>query len=233
MRTTIISCLLLSIFPFFLISCQKEDDSGTACPGSCTVLQGRLTTAGGNQPLAGVPLEVNWYSRGGILGNRIRTKARGTTDAQGNYSFRFLLKEEELTDGYLNIDYSVDPAKYVIAGSGPTIYPEFASRPQRDTTVTTDVIIPRKALLKYQVIGTLSPTDSFYSLFRYQIRPGQSGGYGVSYNWFDLPPSPTIAIAGDQPVFVTTTRIRNGVRTETQDTLHVAAGQTVPFTARF
>jgi hypothetical protein len=179
-------------------------------------------------------LEVVWYRAGnfGINLSVDRIKAKGKTDAEGRYSLSFLLREDELQEGSLKIVYSVDESQYLVLGSRPAaFYPSFGGSLKRDTTITTNYTIARKAWIKGRVSGE-SPglDDTFSSDFRFQYDPG----YRTQVvNWF----SPTAEFANevpaDQPIEVYTLRIRNGVRTDTKEIISVAAGQTLTYEARF
>ena len=95
--------LLLPVLLLLLLGgCISHDDDFISkyCPGSCTVIQGRLTTEDGTQPMAGVKLNVYWRSDQSYLqfGYSERRKAVAITDANGNYELRFLLCDDELNE---------------------------------------------------------------------------------------------------------------------------------------
>ena len=91
---------LLPVLLLLLAGCvsQEDDFISKYCPGSCTVIRGRLTTEDGTQPMAGVKVNVYWRSYQGYLqlGYSERRKAVATTDANGNYELSFLLRDDEL-----------------------------------------------------------------------------------------------------------------------------------------
>lgn len=219
------SCLLAGL----ATSCEPAQDLD--CPGRCTVLQGQLTLAGGTQPLANVPLEVVWSGASGFLGRVEHTKARGQSDEQGRYRFRFLLQEEEVRAGTLAIRYSVDESKYLVLESRPAaIYPDFAGPPRRDTVVTTDYRIARKAWVQARVSRSPGLDGHFSSTFLFPYGASSRGEY---VDWLSPTAEFPLEVPGDVPIQVAMLHIRGAVRTETVDTLFVAAGQTLAYPVRF
>jgi hypothetical protein len=235
MRLSTRPCVPLSLLlvAFLATGCAAEEDE--ACPGHYTVLQGQMTIAGGTQPLAHVPLEVVWLGGDtGFLGRQTHEKARGHTDGQGRYRFRFLLGEDEAGVGALAIRYAVDESKYLVVESRPAvIYPRFGGPPRRDTTVTTvttDYRVARLAWLQGQVNQGPGSAGSFASAFRFSYGADERV---LNVDWLSPTAEFAHAVPGDVPIQVATLHIRGGVRTETVDTLVVPAGATRLYPVRF
>jgi len=224
------SLILLTGGLLALVGCKKDDKVET-CPGSCTVITGRLLTAGGTTPLARVPLTVKWLNRVSLFGGDVRTKATATTNADGWYTLRFFVRDDELHQGYFKVDYSVDKSKYYDLGSDFA----FMELP-RDTTIVQDYLIPRKAYVELVLTnpGALTAADSFWSNFssRSGLFPGTSTA-GPAVSWPLQGQSSRVEVAGDQPVVVENLRNKAGVRVVTYDTLRIPAGTTQPYTVTF
>jgi len=140
MKSSILTGLLVAVAGLIVCGgCKKEE---LDCPGGCTIVQGRFVTGNGQMPLRGTSLELVWYKGWGFFGRTgTRTKAYATTDANGYYTLRYSLSEEELQTGHLNVDVKA-PTYYGVSGVY-VIAPQ-----QRDTTVTAPTYwLPRTAKL--------------------------------------------------------------------------------------
>lgn len=133
--------LHLTFLALWLTACTvKEDDYiSKYCPGSCTTISGRVTKAGSNQPLQGVQILATWKNLQPILGGgTIRKKAVVKTDQQGNFALSFLLRDDEMTDGYVVIGPSVGDCQF----TGCQDFTLLADELKRDTTYTYDFVLP-------------------------------------------------------------------------------------------
>jgi hypothetical protein len=227
MKIRILSSLCLLIV--FLGGCtvNEEDFISKYCPGSCTVIKGRITATDGT-PLADVPLTLNWENRGtfGIFGVS-RKKDVTRTDANGNYELRFLLRDKELEDGYLQLLAAVDRSRYFSCKFEQPKYTFYDLG--RDTSVVADIQIPYKATVALQLNNKqdIHINDAFSSYFR-------SGDCGQVVNWAgETPLAETIAVAADVPTIVVTSKMKDGVETAQTDTLLLSAGEKFTYTAQF
>ncbi|MDX5438320.1 MAG: carboxypeptidase-like regulatory domain-containing protein, partial [Pontibacter sp.] len=71
----------LLLMACFLSSCdlEKEDYVSKYCPGSCTVIKGRVTREDG-KPLVGATVRARWSKSGYLQPKFTREKAVTTTD---------------------------------------------------------------------------------------------------------------------------------------------------------
>ena len=91
-----------------LTGCVKEEDDYISkyCPGSCTEVSGRVLQAANQQPIPGVQVLAIWDNTRNFkegLGGTVRKKAVAYTDEAGNYTLRFLLRDDEMLDGRIEI----------------------------------------------------------------------------------------------------------------------------------
>lgn len=226
------SCLSLALLGagLSLAACDK-DEAPEACHGSCTVIRGRLLTAGGTAPIARVPVEVKWYSsHSGFFGGETHLKAESTTKKDGWYELTFFIKEEELTEGYFTVNFQVDKKQYYDLGSNLS-FPDLP----RDTTIVQDYLIPRKGYLLPAITnpGQLTSPDYFSSNFTsdYGLFPGGAKA-GPVVVWPTQAGTP-VEVPADQPLAVQHVRLKNGVRTFSYDTLQVEAATQKTYTVTF
>jgi len=229
---------LKRFFPFGLLlllsGCISHEDDFISkyCPGSCTVIQGRLTTANGTEPLRGVQLTAIWKDLHYLGGGTIRKKAVARTDANGNYELSFLLRDQELLEGHLVIQPALDQQTYATCNAD--IYlgaPEL----RRDTTIRLNYNAPRKATLLLTLANRqdIKPGDHFSTTFSFQAGAGEElCSPGVEWSWTTAPP-PALEVAAEQPVLVRSHKIKSGVETTETDTLLLSAGQQLTYKAEF
>lgn len=139
MKTTYL--LLLPLLLLFGCNTLEDDYISKYCPGSCTVIKGQVTQAN-NAPAAGISLMLIWQD--GYLPGSVTTrkKAAVTTDENGNYELRFLLRDDELSNGRIRIlsDVPLEPCDGCPADSeGNSTY--INSELKRDTTLNIDFTI--------------------------------------------------------------------------------------------
>lgn len=215
--------------------CTKEKLED--CPGQCTLVAGQLVTSG-LQPLAGVTVTAKGYTGQGF--NTPRTKARATTDANGNYQVRFYVKDDELHDGYFQLTYEVNKDRYYAVGN--TDNPDTSGAGlKRDTTYRLSTyLIPRKAFVKL----TVPNPEQIQQYFSVDFSSAQlrtltatkntsGGGASVGIPRQNAPFTTLVEIAGDQKVYVRATRSQNFVYTSTVDSIVVPAGTTRALTVRY
>lgn len=215
--------------------CTKEKLED--CPGQCTLLTGRLLTSG-LQPLAAVLVTAKWYPGGSFAVPR--TKARTTTDANGNYQVSLYVQDDELHDGYFQLTYEVNKGRYYALGN--TDSPDTGGAGlKRDTTYRLlPLLIPRKAFVKLtvpnpnqiqQYFSVAFPSAQLHTLTATKHSIG--GGASVGIPRQNDPFTTLVEIAGDQTVYVRATRSLNYVYTSTVDSLVVPAGTTRELTVRY
>ena len=218
------------------VGCTKEKLED--CPGHCTLITGQLLTSG-LQPLAEVTVTANWSS-GHALINTLRTKARAITDAKGNYQVRFLVRDDELHNGYFQLTYEVNQDRYYAIGN--TDRPDTGGAGlQRDTTYRlAPYLIPRKAFVQLTVPNPEQIQQSFSVDFSSaQMRTltatknSRGGGASIGLARQNGPFTTVVEIAGDQPVYVRATRSQNLAHTSTVDSITVPAGTTRALTVRY
>lgn len=224
-----------------LLAAGCTTDKLEDCPGQCTVLTGHLVTSG-SQPLAGAPVTAAWHNGHGFAGYApARTKARTTTDAQGNYQLRFYVKDDELHDGYVDVTYQVDKDRYyaLATADGPDTGTALGLR--RDTLYhLPSFLIPRKGFIKL----TVPNPDQIQQEFAVSFSSAQmrsltvnkdfgGGGPAVGIPQQQTPYTTLLEVAADQKLYVRTTRRLGTTYTRTLDSLQIAAGSTRELTIRY
>ena len=228
------NCLLFLVF-LLLTGCIRHEDDFISkyCPGSCTQLQGRLTTADGTEPLAGALLTATWKDIHPPLGGgTIRKKGVARTDANGNYTLSFLLRDAELQDGYIAVTISLDQQTYATCDTELVFY---AFELARDTTIAVNYNAPRKAYITAALANKadIRPGDHFSTTFTYQSgKKPDLCGPGVVWNWTDRTQQ-VLDVAAQQPVIVRNQKIKSGVETTETDTLMLSPGQQLAYKAVF
>jgi hypothetical protein len=131
---------------FLLVLCaltgcvyEQEDYISKYCPGSCTEVRGQILRANG-QPGTGIMLTATWRNLRTFyegMGGTTRKKAVAYTDERGNYTLRFLLRDDEMEDGTIMINPHVancpDTECYT--------YTLYWHELKRDTTYTYDLTL--------------------------------------------------------------------------------------------
>lgn len=100
-------CVMTLFFTmsFFTFSCKKDGDEPEACDEECNIIQGRILTGDGTEPVKGVVLEVKYFS----LFVDGRVLARSVTDENGNYELRFHLWRPEPQPGVFSVNVEIKP----------------------------------------------------------------------------------------------------------------------------
>ncbi len=210
-------------------SCVLEEDdlSSQNCSSQCTVVSGKFVTHDGTKPIPNVPVTLYWKNLQIEAGGVIRTKATGTTNSNGDFLLNFAMRDDELKQGYFALKYDIqDPNFWTI---GDKEFP--IQKLRRDTMVFSSYLIPVKAYLDLQITNPndIKPTDYFYSSFRF--RYGEYT-FGTGVIWKSIPEQP-FEIAGNQKVFVETTRRKLGIVSTTYDTLLLQKGERKVYSVTF
>ena len=232
--------LLLPVLLLILGGCVSHDDDFISkyCPGSCTVIKGRLTTEDGTQPMAGVKLNVYWHSEQDYLqfGYTQRRKAVAITDQNGNYELRFLLRDDELNDkeryenGYVGVAPVLEVGQYFTCHGKTIIYDEYDLK--RDTTVTLDYTLPKAAYLDLtpKNIAAMQPSDSFRA--EVDINAGRSNAErcntGVVWHQGNSGAT-TLIVPANRPLTLRITKIKDGTATETLESFNLEPGKRLTY----
>ena len=215
--------------------CAKKDEL-LDCPGSCTVVTGRLLTSG-SIPLAKTPVSLEWHGRFSGLNGEVRKKAVGTTDANGHYRLSAFLADDELPGGYLSVNFQANKSTYYFIGEPHIAFFDY----KRDTLLLApDYLIPRKAFIKLAITNPnqvpklgayMSDFNSCYgenTVFSQNIRGG-----GAVIDWFSLPSQNPLDMPGDQSILVRHYKnTTNGLPSST-DIIFIPAGTTRTYTVTY
>ncbi|WP_461488680.1 hypothetical protein [Pontibacter sp. HJ8] len=218
-------CLLL--IAAGLTGCINHEDDFISkyCPGSCTVVKGRITTADGTKPIRDVTLTANWDNSYHWGGGTIRKKAVARTDENGYYTLSFLLRDEELEQGYIVIESSLDKQKYFICQSDDILQSETIGR---DTTILRDYYFPERAHLLLELTNrqALGPDDNLATKVSSLagMEAGQECSQLVSWRLMDGV-THTVSVAAESPVLLTNTRTKANLITTQTDTLYLSPGE--------
>lgn len=210
--------------------CAKKQDLAPDCTNACTIITGRFTTDNRTIGLANVPLDLKWVDFTGLTQVANRRKATTTTDANGNYTFRFYRNDDELTDGLYSVHYQADANTYIVNRDGQGAEID-AGNLKRDTIIVSDWLLPRKAYLHLNVTNPMPISEYFVA--EYSFENGARSGpnrfnatlhYGL-YSFSGTPAtSADVVIGANQPVELAVDKTKNGVRTIQRDTIRLAAG---------
>lgn len=233
--------LVVILIPI-LSSChtQSDDFISKYCPGSCTVIKGRLTTDARNTPLAGITLEVQWKN-GDILGftSTTRRKAIAKTDANGNYELRFLLRDDEMVNEYgrngaIIVKTHTSTEKYLncLGANALQVYYNL----KRDTTITLNYNLPQKAYVQLQVLNTQAMQEGDYINTELVYDAGEAGGdsdcisgviWNRNFNYL------MTEVAANQQVVLRTNKRKAGTVTVTEAVVSLKPGQTFNYQVTF
>lgn len=214
----------------FLSGCREEDSVEAVCSASCTVITGRFTTDGGRTGLANVPLELEWVNFNGVAGATVHRKARATTDANGNYTLRFHISDNELNDGVYKLHYRVDTKSYITDRDSQGLG-VLGADIKRDTVITSNWLLPRKAYLHLEVTNPVQASEYFAAEYGFRLGNFSTIGrfnYGIVSMLYS-PGRPTTAtadveIAANQPVELKVDKTKGGQRSIQRDTIQLTPG---------
>ncbi|GAA4430473.1 hypothetical protein GCM10023188_17170 [Pontibacter saemangeumensis] len=240
MKTNLLLPLLLLLLLGGCVS-HEDDFISKYCPGSCTVIKGRLTTDEGTQPLAGVKLNAYWRSDRGTfkIGYAERRKAVAITDPDGNFELRFLLRDDELNaqqnyEGYIVVSPVLEENQYFICGGLDFIFKSFELK--RSTTTTLDYNLPQKALLDIapKNLQAMQAGDAFAINLEFTsgIDNAESCSSLFGFAGSNNAQQP-VPVPANQPLTLRITRTRNGTTTETTEILHLKPGERFSYAPAF
>lgn len=231
------SAYLLLLHLIVLAGCKQtqEDYISKYCPGSCTIIKGQLTTDNGTTPLPGVQLLAQWRVEGTLgIGGMVRKKAVTTTDADGNYELRLLLRDDELNDGtnrrgYFTVDAHINTNQYLTCYLDNNL--QYFYKLTRDTTITLDYTLPQKAFIEIEAsnLQNLGPGDSFITqaFFKAGEKGDDSCSQAISWNSLASNQATTIAVAANQQVVLRTTKRVNQADIISEQTVTLQPGQQI------
>jgi hypothetical protein len=221
-------------FTTILTSCtEEENDFNPNCQANCTIVNGQLTTNNGVDGLSNVELLIKWVDRGYLIGSTTRNKAKTRTDANGNYELKFSVRNDELEKGYFLIEYLVDQNEFLVPGpEDMTIY---VGQLKADTIVSINYLIPTKAFIEVTVLNQdqIGTNDKFITYFNTPMGQDSECCGGTISAWQVMNEPHKITTAGSQPVYIRNFKYRNGISSETSDTLTINNGQTISYTLDF
>ncbi|TPE44515.1 carboxypeptidase regulatory-like domain-containing protein [Pontibacter mangrovi] len=215
-----------------LAACDTHDNDYISkyCPGSCTVIKGRVSDANG-APVAGAALRIKWRDSGYLQPKYTRDKAMTRTDANGNYELRFLLRDDEFAEGYFELitdfkdegylscnEDNIWSAGYNLARDS-TILQNFTVAPAAALRLTVDAeeAPQRYARLISTITYKLAASDPDSCMHLYDSQ--HWGFYGYS-----------VAVPAGQPVIVRTEKtLADGSRSSQKDTLVLQPGEQLEY----
>ncbi|SFH20700.1 carboxypeptidase-like regulatory domain-containing protein [Pontibacter chinhatensis] len=215
-----------------LASCDlhQYDYVSKYCPGSCTVIKGRVSDQNG-QPVAGTTLRIKWRNDGYLQPAYTTEKATATTDMNGNYELRFLLRDSELEKGYFLIEANQDLDAYLGCKADNLWYPRSLAR---DTTIIQNYTIASFALLEFTTDNQdpeQPPQERYQALVKYKLSPTDTDSctYAFDGRWGYL--RGEVYVPADIPVVVYTSKAGTGMTKK--DVLTLESGERRRYTLTF
>lgn len=228
---------------FLLSSCKSDQDDFISkyCPGSCTVIEGTLTTDNGTKPVPGVQLQVVWTKNGTLnIGGITRKKAIARTDQNGKYKLSFLLRDDEIPgqgfdagDFVVKADVATDTYLTCYDNNQLEHYPSLA----RNTTYQLDYLLPQKAFVVVEASNLSQLSNSDYFATRAAFRSGVDGssdcGVGIFWQNTANTATQTLEVAANQQVTIITVKRKNNSNTVSETTVNLQPGQTANLQVSF
>ncbi|GAB3830339.1 hypothetical protein GCM10028895_46260 [Pontibacter rugosus] len=202
-----------------LTGCGHEEDYiSKYCPGSCTTIKGRVSTDNGKTPVIGATLLVTWTKATYPLGGSTRKKAVATTDTNGNYELRFLLRDDELQDGYIDLTADFLDSDYLSCQTESFWY---ASELTRDTVIVQNYTVAPRATINFQLTqrADSQPTDTYQAIFKYKLDAADTDSCTAIVDPLSPYRTDKIPVPANVPVVVHLIKTRAGVRTVEKEVL--------------
>ncbi|MCX2741747.1 carboxypeptidase-like regulatory domain-containing protein [Pontibacter anaerobius] len=202
-----------------LSSCDYEENDYISkyCPGSCTVIKGRVSDQSG-APVVGATMRIRWRNEVYLHPTFTREKAIATTDANGNYELLFLLRDQELVEGYISLESEVNLEQYLSCrGYSQWYLGEIA----RDTTIIQNYTIAPAATLRL-VFHNQEPAnqqDRIFTSIKYKLSASDADSCAYVYDSRSGYSSERLPIPAGQPIVLYTESIKDGSRSTRKDTL--------------
>lgn len=228
--TLLLVCWLTGLL--LLSSCQRENVAPT-CQGNCTTLSGRLTTGRPAVGLANTPVLVLWANLNYIFPIS-KTIAQTTTDANGNYSVSFYVEDDELKNNFFKLFFKPDTTSYYLLSAAVYSLPQLA----RGTDYTVaPYYVPGKAYIQLAITNQsqllTTPGGAFTSDFHFITAAAPRYYYDKTVFWNKLPMPAILPVGADQLIQVSSTKTRNGLTTNSTDSLRISAGTTRTYTVTY
>ncbi|WP_276497508.1 carboxypeptidase-like regulatory domain-containing protein [Pontibacter litorisediminis] len=191
-----------------LAACEpiKYDYISKYCPGSCTTIKGRISDQNG-APVAGVQLRASWHKPNYPLGGFTRHKAVATTDVNGNYELRFLLRDQELVEGYISLESEAELNAYLSCSVSNRWY---GGEISRDTTVIQNYTITPSAMLKLHVTHT-PEQPQFRAVVKYKLHPADPDSCTFAYDGSPGYFEDQVYVPANVPIVVYTDNMEAGI----------------------
>ena len=225
-RFTAANRLLLLLFAALLTACTSYEDDFISeyCAGSCTEESGRITTGDGRTPVKGDNQVEPWKNGNSVYGTSIvGKKAFARTDADGRYTLRFLLRDEELESGYLSIETALPSKNYFICLPDDTLWPDEIGR---DTTIIRNFHYPQLANLVLELTNrqAMNSGDEIRTSIDFETPDGEPVRCSSRQNWSAQGNSrQTVAAPANHLAYLTISKTKAGLITTQTDTLYLSA----------
>ncbi len=230
---------LLAILTLVLLmsKCKRDETSiNQPCSGDCVTFKIYLGTDYLTKtPVKKVPIEVGWEEKRYLYYNPGRLIATATTSENGTCVISFRAKQEELAKGnyYIKLFHSDEYHKKDV---------EYYYISKSDTTVNANIQLISKANLKI-VFNDFKPklsSDYFNVVARYKsFSRGTSYNTALPHHDFRLADGEFATrelsgvTAGNDYTYITVNRGINGIRTQVNDSLYIAKGETKTYTVSY
>ncbi len=227
--------IISGLFLFFSCSKQEDDLISQNCEADCTEIVGKVMTDDGSTPIPNLKISLVWDHDPNSGPDIIRTKASTTTDAEGNYSLKFYLRDDELDDGFHRLYHDRIETNEFLASNLNGINAFFELN--RDTLIIQNHNIPRKAYLNLSFLNLdqIQQGNSLMTEFSYPRPTGFSQSIdGQIRGWnSESEQNHVIEIAANQPIELKIYRTIDGVSTIEIESLFFEAGTTSDYTIDF
>ncbi|WP_299757928.1 carboxypeptidase-like regulatory domain-containing protein [uncultured Pontibacter sp.] len=225
------TCLMLLAAAFSACDYDENDYISKYCPGSCTVIKGRVSTENG-APLPGATIRVRWLKEAYLQPTFTREKAIATTDANGNYELRFLLRDQELTEGFIELNTDFDQRSYLTCNGSSTWYWYAMAR---DTAIIQNFTIAPAATLRLVIDqnNPTAPVGRILTTVKYKISSSDADSCAFVYdtNSRNLSGDQLTVAAGS--VVVHTVKTYGGTQSARKDTILLKPGETRNYEINF
>jgi hypothetical protein len=218
--------LLINLILFQSCSKEEEDLVSQKCQSDCTEIIGKIMTENGTVPITNLELTVKWDNIPYLGIGKILTKATTQTDSEGNFHLKFFMRDHELEEGDLRIEYKVNENEYLAAHLDKIRFKKVS----QDTIITLNYNIPKKAFLNLSLLNlkNIKQKDWFILGLTYEKPVGfEQSIYKGSKGWnSESNKNDIIEIPGNQSVELRITRGKNNVSTIEIDTIFLNTGAT-------
>lgn len=208
---------------------HKYDYISKYCPGSCTVIKGRMTDQDG-KPVAGTSMRIKWHNDGYLQPAYITEKAATITDVNGGYELRFLVRDSELEKGYYQIEADTELTDYLGCKADSRWY---SGDIARDTTIIQNYTIAPSAVLQFVTENQDpdQPRERCQALVKYKLTPTDTDSCAYAYNGRGGYLEGQVYVPANTPVVVYT--FKTGAEGTKKDVLTLQPGELRRYTLSF